>query len=153
MRIGDTVHGRVWEADQFASGTLVDWDKDDPIIRLGDDVFSYKKGETLILEHETCTVVDSVTPRKDLLNEADKLVHSDRNATYGEPTQNFQDTAALWNVQFAHKLSSPFTADDVAKAMIGLKLARMKASSKYDHWVDIAGYAACGWECETTKED
>lgn len=98
-------------------------------------------------------VIESdITPRRELLAEADKLVHSDRNATYGEPTQNFQDTAALWNIQFSHKLSEPFTAEDVAKAMIGLKLARMKAASKYDNWVDIAGYAACGWECETTKE-
>jgi hypothetical protein len=39
--------------------------------------------------------------------------------------------------------------------MIGLKMARIKASPKRDNWADIAGYAACGYEAdkETGKID
>jgi hypothetical protein len=79
----------------------------------------------------------------------------DRNASYGSPTQNFQNTADLWNVQFQHLLKpdAKFSAADVAIAMAHLKLARMIAGSKHDNWVDLIGYAACGLECDETAED
>lgn len=119
---------------------------DGPAFKVGD----YLKGKGYYSGAEF--LAEPPTPRESLLNEAKTLVHSDRNATYGEPTQNFSDTAALWNIQFSHKLREPFTADDVAQAMIGLKLARIKAANKRDNWVDIAGYAACGWECVEAGE-
>lgn len=90
------------------------------------------------------------TPREKILAEAATLVTGDRNATYGAPTGNFQDTAAIWNVYLNHKLAEgqALTAGDVAAMMVGLKLARIKASPKKDNWADIAGYAACGYECD-----
>lgn len=87
-------------------------------------------------------------PRAAVLDEARALITGDRNKSYGSPTENFSNTAKLWNVQFGHKLSEPFTAADVAQAMIHLKMARMIAGPKRDHYVDVAGYAACGWETE-----
>jgi hypothetical protein len=47
-----------------------------------------------------------------------------------------------------HKLAPGvvFEAHDVAALMIGLKLARIQAQPKRDNWLDICGYAACGWE-------
>ncbi len=88
------------------------------------------------------------TERGKLLHEVDALIHGDRNLSYGTPTQNFQDTATVWNVQFRHLLADgrQFEPADVARAMIGLKIVRMIAADKRDNWLDIAGYAACGWE-------
>lgn len=88
------------------------------------------------------------TPRQRALTTASNLVHSDRNEAYGPPTENFETTAALLNAQFAHKLKIEFTAADVAVIMIQLKMARMRAGVKADHWHDVIGYAACGYECD-----
>lgn len=89
------------------------------------------------------------TPRGEVLLEARELITGDRNETYGSPTQNFQNTADLLNIQFRHKLQPGmvFTPTDVAVMMMQLKLARLVAQPKRDNFVDIAGYAACGWEC------
>ena len=51
--------------------------------------------------------------------------------------------AAYWS---AH-LGTPVSRSDVAVMMIQLKLARIKTSPEHaDHWIDVAGYAACGVE-------
>lgn len=95
---------------------------------------------------------ESGTPvRAEVLREAEKLITGDRNAAYGSPTQNFQDTAKIWTVQLGHKLKDGAVIDpgEVASLMIGLKLARIKASPKLDNWMDIAGYAGCGAEADT----
>lgn len=90
--------------------------------------------------------VRQATPREKVLFEAAELITGDRNKTYGSPTQNFQNTADIWNVVVGHKLTEKLTATDVANLMIGLKLARMVANPTRDNFVDIAGYAGCGWE-------
>lgn len=95
-------------------------------------------------------VAEKLTPRAELLREAERLITGERNATYGSPTQNFQDTAAIWTVQLGHKLKEGEVIDpgEVAALMIGLKLARIKASPKRDNWADIAGYSGCGFEAD-----
>lgn len=88
--------------------------------------------------------------RAHLLERAGECVLHERNATYGPPTQDFDRIAAMWSILFNHD----FTSHDVARALIVLKLSRLNHSpSHLDNWVDIAGYAACGWECavEQTK--
>jgi hypothetical protein len=75
-------------------------------------------------------------------------VVNERNDTHGKATADFDRIAALWNVLFAGKLNQPFESDDVATAMICLKLSRITWNPGHkDSWQDIAGYAACGWEC------
>lgn len=93
-----------------------------------------------------------VTPRAEVLREAEQLIVGDRNDTYGTPTQNFTNIADLWNVQFRHLLKdgAKFTPADIALALIQVKMARTIAQPKRDNFVDIAGYAACGYE--TTVE-
>lgn len=91
---------------------------------------------------------EEVPVRAALLRLAEDLITGDRNKTYGSPTENFKNIAALLNVQFAHKLREEFTAADVAIMMLQVKLARMIAQPKYDNWLDVAGYAACGAECQ-----
>jgi hypothetical protein len=88
------------------------------------------------------------TVRGQLLLEAKQLIEGDRNVTYGEPTQNFTNIAGMWNILFAHKLTEDFTPRDIAQAMIALKQCRTITQPKRDNFVDIAGYAAIGWEAE-----
>lgn len=91
-----------------------------------------------------------MTPREDVLSEAARLITGDRNQTYGSPTQNFQDTAAIWSIILRNKLRDGVRIEpgEVASMMVGLKLARQPAQPKRDNWVDIAGYAGCGYEAD-----
>ena len=86
--------------------------------------------------------------RVEVLFEAASLIDGDRNVTYGTPTQNFTNIADLWTTRFKHLLKDDvkFTAADVADAQVLVKVARNIAQVKRDNYVDIAGYAGCGWE-------
>jgi uncharacterized protein DUF6378 len=88
------------------------------------------------------------TEREEVLFEAARLIVGDRNQTYGSPTENFQNTADMWNALLGHKLKEgqKITPTEVATLMIALKLARTVAQPKRDNFVDIAGYAGCGWQ-------
>jgi hypothetical protein len=91
-----------------------------------------------------------LSAREDLLEEATRLVTKDRNATYGPPTQDFDRIAAMWSTLFERE----FTNYEVAMALICLKLSRLVHSPDHrDNWADMAGYAACGWECAGTPLD
>lgn len=120
-----------------------------------DDRLIHKATMSVVVQVPEPTPVSEVTPRGATLREAEKLITGDRNKNYGSPTENFDATAALWNIQLGHKLKpgESFTATDVALLMIQLKMARLKTSpSNRDHYVDIEGYAACGWECQEVED-
>ena len=95
-----------------------------------------------------------VSARSDVLFEAESLITGDRNHTYGEPTENFVNIATLWTVRLKHKFKDgeELTAADVADLMILLKVARNTTQTKRDNYVDIAGYASCGWEAYLSNE-
>lgn len=78
-----------------------------------------------------------------VLQEAARITSGDRQAQYGPPDQDFRRTAGMWSELFCHKMKEPFTAEDVAQAMILLKLSRLQHSRKRDSVVDVAGYARC----------
>lgn len=88
--------------------------------------------------------------REYILSEASRLVVTERNASYGDPRDDFLRTATMWNVLFKDKLghAKEFVPSDVARALICVKLSRTCQAKSEDNWVDIAGYAACGSECE-----
>ena len=124
-------------------------------------VLEPNSGEIRLLFTATLRLVAKVpaepepTPRGKILREAETLITGDRNKNYGSPTENFDTTAALWNAQMGHKLKpgESFTATDVALLMVQLKMARLKTSlSNRDHYLDIAGYIACGWECQEVED-
>lgn len=83
-------------------------------------------------------------PRVEALREAARLISSERNEQYGPPSENFDRIARLWSVI----LGINVTMEDVAMCMVALKMARYASRSGYqpDTWVDIAGYAGCGYE-------
>ena len=79
-----------------------------------------------------------------LLRAAETLVNGDRNVKHGDPAQDFARTAEMWTSYLGHKVHS----EDVAAMMVLLKISRISWSAwNRDSWVDVAGYAACGWEC------
>ena len=84
--------------------------------------------------------------RSEILAAAAIAVTQDRNATHGEPEDSFGLIAAYWTAHLDQYISRA----DVAVMMNLLKLARIKTSPEHaDHWIDIAGYAACGGEVAT----
>jgi hypothetical protein len=94
-------------------------------------------------------------PRQQMLQEAIRLTCGDRNASYGEPYENHYDIAQVMNVLFRSKLADgqEFTASDVCKIQIATKLCRLsKTPGHRDSFVDIAGYAAIGLECQLIQE-
>lgn len=83
--------------------------------------------------------------REQLLEDAKKIVCGERAEQYGDVEYCFEKIAALWTVY----LEMPLYPRDVANLMILLKIARNLDIGHRDNWVDIAGYAACGAECDS----
>ena len=90
------------------------------------------------------TPIQEVPLRVVALREAAGIINGDRNKQYGNPEDNFERTAKIWSVILGIDISN----EDVAMMMVGLKVARYASKSGYqpDTWVDIAGYAGCGYE-------
>ena len=86
--------------------------------------------------------------REEILEAARKCVCGGREEDYGSPEDNFATIAALWT---AYK-GIAFTPLDVAMMMALLKAARIKAGTKKDSFIDLAGYAACAGEIATRTE-
>lgn len=101
------------------------------------------------------TVAPGLSPRADMLREAEKLVTGDRNNSYGPPTQDFKRTAgALTAFGYRGPDGRDLKAHDVALIVATVKMSRlMWTPQKRDSWVDGAGYFACGWECALTEDD
>jgi hypothetical protein len=88
--------------------------------------------------------------REECLKQVREAVCSDRNRDYGDPEDNFLDIANILNVLLRDKLhpEHELHPTDIALIMITTKLARAKTSPyKLDHYVDMAGYAVCGYAC------
>lgn len=91
-----------------------------------------------------------MTIRREILEEAADLVDGERNAQYGDPRQDFQRTADMWSAYLGVEIQP----HDVAALMALLKVSRIRWSpQKKDSWVDLAGYAACGWDCARPEKD
>ena len=85
------------------------------------------------------------TVRETVLDDAKYAVCGDRDKQYGSPEDNFDQIARFWSVY----LHSNLTSCDVANMMILFKVGRnITGEAKLDNWVDIAGYAACGADCQ-----
>lgn len=88
--------------------------------------------------------------RRECLEEATKIVTTDREEQYGSPEDNFALIASLWTLYFSYELC--ISTEDVVNMMILLKVARnATGTGKVDNYVDIAGYAACGAELMEKK--
>jgi hypothetical protein len=95
-----------------------------------------------------------MTAREELLQKAMQYVSKDRNSSYDEPENNFGRIADILNVMgYQHAERGALKPSDVAQISIAIKVARLAHSPHHeDSWVDLAGYAACGWECTTIEK-
>lgn len=91
--------------------------------------------------------------RKEILDTAAKCVCGDREQDYGSPENNFQTIAKMWDAYLKGGKKTAIDAVDVAAMLAMLKIARIASGhAKEDNWVDLAGYAACGGEIQSTVE-
>ena len=84
----------------------------------------------------------------DILNEARAIIQ-DREASYGNPTDNMSRTASLWSAY----LEVPIHPHQVAGCMALVKLARAMESSKVDNGIDGAAYFAIMSELQTEENE
>ena len=73
-----------------------------------------------------------------ILQEAQRLVHGDRQADYGHPLDDFTRTAAMWSAILGYRV----TAEQVGLCMCAVKISRECNRPKRDNLTDLAGYAA-----------
>lgn len=71
-----------------------------------------------------------------LFEEANYLIHGDRQRDYDHPLDNFTRIAKIWSVI----LGVEVTPEQVGLCMVGTKLAREAYNPKRDNLVDGAGY-------------
>ena len=79
-----------------------------------------------------------------ILREAEATI-CDRGDSYGSPKENFERTAALFNIILKDKLKDQYTisAADVILLMLQVKSARLINSPDHkDSQIDVAGYAS-----------
>jgi hypothetical protein len=73
-----------------------------------------------------------------VIEEALRLVHGDRQESYGHPTEDFARTGRMWGAILGIPDVTPRL---VALCLIALKVSRETHRHKDDTLVDIAGYA------------
>ena len=87
--------------------------------------------------------------RKEILEEATRLIYNDRQTDYGTPQENHDRIAKLWSVVLGITVE-PW---QVALCMNQVKVARLVQSpDKLDGWIDGAAYMAIGGELATEEE-
>lgn len=89
------------------------------------------------IRRKRMAAVDDIQENNTILDEAKALTRGERNKDYGHPAEDFTRIAGMWSALFGFD----FKAEDVAKAMICVKLSREQNKPKRDNRVDIAGYA------------
>jgi hypothetical protein len=105
--------------------------------------------------HQTAPTAQTLPTAAEIAETAAKLVGGDRQATHGDKSINFRNTAEVWNAILQAKARQvgtsltpiPLNEYDVANMLEAFKIAR-RYSGKFnlDDHIDGAGYAACGGE-------
>jgi hypothetical protein len=82
-------------------------------------------------------------PDESILQEADRLVSTDRQSDYGHPREDFAKTAKMITGVLLPKLkeNQEVSALEVALIMCCVKISREVNKHKRDNLVDLAGYA------------
>ena len=83
-----------------------------------------------------------MTIRGNLIDDANKLIHSDRNKTYGEPAENMKRIADFWTIY----LGTQIRPDQVPVMMTLTKIARLMNELHEDGFTDSIGYMAIAGE-------
>ena len=85
-----------------------------------------------------------MTTTDSILTEAERLVTTDRQETYGPPHEDFAKTAEFWSTLLSARNGRRVTVtnQDVALMMVLLKVSRELHTPTRDNLVDAAGYLA-----------
>ena len=84
--------------------------------------------------------------RGEILDEAKRLTHTDRQKKYGSPYVNHKRIADLWSVY----LETEITPSQVALCLCLVKIARLIETPDHeDSFVDLAAYASIAGEIES----
>jgi hypothetical protein len=79
-----------------------------------------------------------------VLEEAQRLIHGERRASYGHPLDEYERLAALISIALSDNLIEPITAEQALLIMVLLKLNRHIGDPQHrDSLVDAAGYIGC----------
>lgn len=109
----------------------------------------------MITTTETGKANSIITQRERCLDEAKRIVCTDRNEQYGEPENNFDVIADYWAVYLngKYKIGVQLDSKNIAHMMVLFKMGRITTAKTYkeDNYIDLAGYAACAMECATNK--
>ena len=104
---------------------------------------------TIAVLDEANAILDNSPVRAQLLDEAKALTTGDRQDSYGEPVENMERIARLFNEMTGHNI----TGSDVAMLHVATKLARLRTSPDHrDSVVDLAAYAGIYRECVEAGE-
>lgn len=88
-----------------------------------------------VLQDAVAKVTPIQTPN--ILMEANLLVNTSRQDSYGHPLDNFEKVAKLWSVI----IGKDITPEQASLCLVALKISRYLNTPKRDNLVDIAGYA------------
>jgi hypothetical protein len=82
---------------------------------------------------------------------AAEAVCGERNQSYGSPADDFRTQGEMFSSYLSRTNGTKVvvTASDIAALMILVKIARQAHRAKPDNWIDAAGYAACGAQCDS----
>jgi hypothetical protein len=84
--------------------------------------------------------------RGEILDEAKRLTHTDRQKNYGSPYVNHKRIADLWSVY----LETEITPSQVALCLCLVKVARLIETPDHeDSFIDLAAYASIAGEIES----
>jgi hypothetical protein len=86
-----------------------------------------------------------------ILQEAQRLAHGDRRATYGHPLDDYHCTGAIWGAvlhDWAKQAAQspvpiPVPPELAVLCMVGVKISREVRHPKRDNRVDGCGYFEC----------
>lgn len=100
------------------------------------------------------------TPAGKLLSDAAKTIGGKRMTEYGKPERNADVIAEFFSTFLTARLGKIYdpgtgtitlTGSDVASLNVLQKTARQANAPKRDNWLDIAGYAAIGEQCDQER--
>lgn len=88
---------------------------------------------------------NSIRPERiSILDDANRVVHGDRQTVYGHPMEDFTCVAAMWTAYLKKKYNATFevSPQDIPNMQIMVKVTRLAQTPDHrDSKVDIAGYA------------
>lgn len=117
---------------------------------LNKPVFDYSTGKKF-----TPVVLLQVAGNESICSEADRLVSTDRQESYGHPIRDFTRTALMFTGFLLDKLKPGkcITPSDIPCLMDLLKLSRCAEKFKRDNYTDIAGYAKTAELVEEARQN